>query len=37
MGSDALSWHAGIHTDRALIHKIHKFLKKEKPGGGAHL
>jgi hypothetical protein len=23
MRSDAFFWHAGIHADRALIHKIH--------------
>jgi hypothetical protein len=30
MGSDALFWHTGVHADRALIHKINKFLKKDR-------
>jgi hypothetical protein len=42
MGSDALFCHAGVHADKALIHKVSKYnlLQKEKKlldSGGACL
>jgi hypothetical protein len=30
VGSDALFWHAGVHADRALIHKINKIQKERR-------
>jgi hypothetical protein len=30
MRSGTFFWHAGVHADRALIHKINKILKRER-------